>query len=83
MMDFFKNNPAALMDALPTPPGSDDGGEHDPLNKSYMSNMTKKSAIMSQKSVISKNNMRYKPPTIKQNRPSSAYSNQSGYSNTS
>lgn len=26
MMDFFKSNPAALMDALPTPPGSDDGG---------------------------------------------------------
>ena len=26
MMDFFKSNPAALMDALPTPPGSDHGG---------------------------------------------------------
>ena len=26
MMDFFKQNPAALMDALPTPPGSNDGG---------------------------------------------------------
>ena len=25
-MDFFKSNPAALMDALPTPPGSEDGG---------------------------------------------------------
>ena len=23
MMEFFKANPAALMDALPTPPGSD------------------------------------------------------------
>ena len=65
MMDFFKDNPAALMDALPTPPGSDDGGENDPLNKSYMSSMTKKSAIMSQKSGINKNNMRYKPPAAK------------------
>ena len=26
LMDFFKANPSALMDALPTPPGSDDGG---------------------------------------------------------
>ena len=25
MMDFFKANPAALMDAFPTPPGSDQG----------------------------------------------------------
>ena len=24
MMEFFKANPAALMDALPTPPGSED-----------------------------------------------------------
>lgn len=24
-MNFFKSNPSALMDALPTPPGSDDG----------------------------------------------------------
>ena len=32
MMEFFKANPAALMDALPTPPGSDCGseaGDHD------------------------------------------------------
>jgi len=28
MMEFFKSNPAALMDALPTPPGSEDGEEH-------------------------------------------------------
>jgi hypothetical protein len=27
MMDFFKANPAALMDAFPTPPGSDQGDE--------------------------------------------------------
>lgn len=26
MMEFFKNNPSALMNALPTPPGSEDGG---------------------------------------------------------
>jgi len=29
LMDFFKSNPSALMDALPTPPGSDDGGNED------------------------------------------------------
>ena len=27
MMNFFKANPAALMDALPTPPGSDLGDD--------------------------------------------------------
>lgn len=41
MMEFFKQNPAALMDALPTPPGSDDGSQQQPefvtsTNKSYM-----------------------------------------------
>jgi hypothetical protein len=25
MMEFFKANPSALMDALPTPPGSNSG----------------------------------------------------------
>jgi len=36
MMEFFKANPAALMDALPTPPGSDMGDEpQDTMNKSY------------------------------------------------
>lgn len=27
MMDFFKANPSALMDAFPTPPGSDQGDD--------------------------------------------------------
>jgi hypothetical protein len=31
MMDFFKANPAALMDALPTPPGSDLGDDGNAL----------------------------------------------------
>ena len=36
MMEFFKANPAALMDALPTPPGSDAGDEpNDGMNKSF------------------------------------------------
>lgn len=30
MMEFFKANPAALMDAFPTPPGSD-RGDDDPV----------------------------------------------------
>ena len=33
MMDFFKQNPAALMDALPTPPGSDMGDIDDVKSK--------------------------------------------------
>ena len=55
MMDFFKENPAALMDALPTPPGSEDGGEPDAFNQSYISTVSKKSAMMSQKSKNPKN----------------------------
>ena len=36
MMEFFKANPAALMDALPTPPGSDAGDDPtDGMNKSF------------------------------------------------
>lgn len=36
MMEFFKANPAALMDALPTPPGSDAGDEpQGTMNKSF------------------------------------------------
>jgi len=36
MMEFFKANPAALMDALPTPPGSDMGDEPaENMNKSF------------------------------------------------
>jgi len=36
MMEFFKANPAALMDALPTPPGSDMGDEPaEVMNKSF------------------------------------------------
>lgn len=71
MMDFFKNNPAALMDALPTPPGSDDGGEVENFNKSFMSSKSKNNQsayrknqqdplAMSLRSKNSKNNMRYK-----------------------
>jgi hypothetical protein len=36
MMEFFKANPAALMDALPTPPGSDCGSEAGDKNTSKL-----------------------------------------------
>jgi hypothetical protein len=32
MMEFFKANPEALMDAFPTPPGSDNGDENPVTN---------------------------------------------------
>ena len=38
MMEFFKANPAALMDALQTPPGSDAGDEPtDGMSKTFKS----------------------------------------------
>lgn len=40
MMNYFKNNPSALMDAFPTPPGSDNG-EETPKKKDFDLSMSK------------------------------------------
>ena len=51
MMDFFKQNPSALMDALPTPPGSDCGSQAgDNQYTSKLGNSTYKSSVKSTKS---------------------------------
>ena len=44
-MDFFKNNPAALMDAIPTPPGSDNGEQPqaNPYNTGFDTSINNKS----------------------------------------
>ena len=36
-MDFFKANPSALMDALPTPPGSNSGSSFHKKDESILS----------------------------------------------
>ena len=44
MMDFFKQNPSALLDALPTPPGSDNGEDQaqmNPHNTGFDTTLTK------------------------------------------
>lgn len=51
MMEFFKANPAALMDALPTPPGSDCGSEAGDKDKSKLGSSF---ALASTKSTKSK-----------------------------
>jgi hypothetical protein len=42
-MEFFKQNPAALMDALPSPPGSENGdvGNNTPYRKEMDFSMNK------------------------------------------
>ena len=39
MMEFFKSNPAALMDALPTPPGSENGDQEEVKTNKYNTGM--------------------------------------------
>lgn len=61
MMDFFKANPAALMDALPTPPGSDCGSEAGDHDASKLGNSFAKASIKSTKSKTLGLNMAHLP----------------------
>ena len=61
MMEFFKANPAALMDALPTPPGSDCDSEAGDHEASKLGSSFAKASIKSTKSKTLGLNMAHLP----------------------